>query len=103
MEKVLTDMDYNEFQALIDRYIERSSQESGEMPASSFLALLFEKAAQRVAETIEVEGRIVDGQLVLNLPARREVPIQAHGNQILVGDLRIVVTLKDDAQPSGKM
>ena len=97
-EKTLTDMNYGEFQALVDRYIERSSQQRGEMPAPTFFALLFEKAVQRVTETVKVEGHIVDGQLVLALPTEKETVIQARGNQILVGDLRIVVTLQDDGQ-----
>lgn len=97
-EKVLTDMGYDAFQTLVDRYVERSSQQSGEMPASTFFALLFEKAAQRVTETIEVTGRIVDGRLVLTPPAESEPGVQTYGNQILVGDRRIVVTLEDDGQ-----
>ena len=97
-KKVLTDMGYDEFQTLIDHYIERSSQQSGEMPASTFFALLFEKAAQRATGTIEVTGRVVDGQLVLTPLAERGTGVQTHGNQILVGDRRIVVTLEGDGQ-----
>jgi len=38
-------MTCEQFKAMMDGYIERSSLESGEMPASAFFALLFEKMA----------------------------------------------------------
>jgi hypothetical protein len=88
------EMNYESFQALIDGYIERSSQESGEMPASVFFELLFKRAAQQVTETIEVEGHLVGDQLVLHLPVEKETTVQVQGNEILVGDRRIVVRLK---------
>jgi len=50
------DMTYEQFEAMIDGYIERSSRESGEMPASAFFALLFEKMAARAQETVKVHA-----------------------------------------------
>ena len=88
------DMTYEQFEALIGGYIERSSRGSGEMPASAFFALLFEKMAARAQETVKVQGRIVDGQLVLaTLPAEQSA-VQACGNEILVDRWRIVVSLQ---------
>lgn len=89
-------MGYDQFQAIADRYIDRSSQEFGEMPATSFFELLFEKMAERVTETVELEGEIVNNQLILKLPADMETVVQVKANEILVGDHRIVVKLKDD-------
>jgi hypothetical protein len=88
-------MDFDEFQLVADEFIERSSHEFGEMPASSFFELLFEKMAERVIETVEVEGEIVNNQLVLKLPLDVETAVQVKGNEILVGGRRIVVKLKD--------
>lgn len=51
-------MAYDKFQRLIDDFIDRSSQEFGEMPASSFFELLFDRMAERVSETVDVEGEI---------------------------------------------
>lgn len=62
LEKLLTEMGYDEVETLINNFIERSSQQSGEMPASTFFELLFERVSQRVKRTVEVEGHIVDGQ-----------------------------------------
>ncbi len=66
------------------------------MPATSFFELLFEKMAERVTETVELEGEIVNNQLILKLPADMETVVQVKANEILVGDHRIVVKLKDD-------
>jgi len=96
VEKSLTEMSYDEFQVLIDGYIERSSRETGEMPASTFFELLFERLAARARRTIEVTGRIVDRELVLSLPGPESVPVQVQGNQIFVGDQRIVVRLESE-------
>lgn len=48
-EQSITTMEYDDFQALVDAYIERSSQEFGEMPASVFFELLFERVAKVMA------------------------------------------------------
>jgi hypothetical protein len=77
---------------LIDGYIERSSQGYGEMPASVFFELLFERMSKEATETIELEVEIVDDQLVLEPP---EGAVQVKHNEILIGDRRIVVKLKD--------
>ena len=95
-ERRIKTIEFDEFQSLADEFIDRSSQEYGEMPASSFFELLFEKMAERVTETIELEGEIVDDQLVLRVPPDVETAVQVKNNEILVGDQRIVVKLKDD-------
>ena len=96
-EQRIKTMDFDEFQSVANGFIERSSREFGEMPASSFFELLFEKMAERVTETVEVEGEIVNNQLVLKLPVDVKTVVQVKDNEILVGDRRIVVKLKADA------
>lgn len=95
-KKHLKIMDVDKFQSIADEFIDRSSQEFGEMPASSFFELLFDRMAERVSETVEVEGEIVGNQLVLKLPGDAETAVQVKDNEILVGDRRIVVKLKDN-------
>lgn len=92
-EKLLTEMSYDEVEKLIDNFIERSSNQSGEVPAASFFELLFARAAQRVQKTLEIEGRIVDGQLVFVMPKRPGINLHVQGNQIVIGEQRIVVKL----------
>lgn len=89
-------LDFDKFQTVADDFIERSSHGYGEMPASAFFDLLFERMAERATETIEVEGEIVDNQLVLQGPIDAETLVQVRNNEILVGDHRIVVRLKND-------
>lgn len=57
-QKPISMMACDKFQRLIDDFIDRSSQEFGEMPASSFFELLFNKMAERVSETDDVESEI---------------------------------------------
>ncbi|MCI0577184.1 MAG: hypothetical protein L0332_09765 [Chloroflexi bacterium] len=86
-------MEHEEFLSLIDGYIERSTQESDEMPASVFFELLFKRLTEKVTETIELEIEIVDNQPVLQPPISA---VQVASNEILIGDRRIVVKLKDE-------
>ena len=92
-EKLLTEMSYDEFGSVIDSFIERSSKQSGEMPAASFFDLLFIHAAQRVQKTFEIEGRIVNGQLVFTLPKISGSNLHVQDNQIVLGEQRIVIRL----------
>jgi hypothetical protein len=94
-ENRIKTIDFDEFQSLADGFIERSAHEFGEMPASSFFELLFEKMAKRVTETIELEGEIVDNRIVLRLPADLETAVHVQDNEILIGDRRIIVKLKN--------
>lgn len=92
-ENLLTEMSYDDLGKLLNNYIDRSSQHNEEMPASTFFTLLFEKMARRVKKTFEVEGRIVNGELVLSLPSRTDTDLYVQNNQIVIGEQRIVVTL----------
>ena len=99
-EKQLTEMDYAEFQELMDAYIARSSQQDDVIPVLTFLELLFGVLSQRVQNVIRLEGRVINGELVL-APTEEETPVQVRGNQILLGDWQIIVTLKNgELQPA---
>ena len=51
--------------------------------------------AERVTETIELEGVVIDDQLILRLPAELETAVRVKDNEILIGDRRIIVKLKN--------
>ena len=93
-EKLLTEMNYDEMSSLIDRFIDRTARQSGEMPANSFFALLFANLSQRIKQTFEVEGRIVNGQLVLVQPSGLPADFYVQNNQIVIGERRIIVKLR---------
>ena len=89
------EIDFDEFQSIADGFIERSSHEFGEMSASTFFELLFEKMAEKVTETIELEGEIVDNELILRLPTELGTAVHVKNNEILMSDRRIIVKLKN--------
>lgn len=93
LEKDLNQVSEEELDDLIDNFIERSSHQTAEMSASTFLELLFETERKQVQETIPLTLNIKDGVVEFSLPQDREATIQTRNNQILVGDTLLVVTL----------
>lgn len=61
-EKPLQTMDVDKFQLLGDEFIDRESQELGELPASIFFELLFDMMAEGETETVEAKGEIIKTQ-----------------------------------------
>lgn len=90
--KTLEDLTTEEFEQLLDDFIEREDEEMG---ASTFFAALELIDKERRREIIDVEGEILDGKLVLSLS--KEIPawVEVHGNEILLDENRkIIVHLK---------
>ncbi len=88
--KILDTLEPEEFDALIETYVERS-----EPDALSFEAL--DQAARRlaqeaVAETIELTGVVEEGAIVFDPPT--SAPVLARGNVVVIGGLRLVVKLR---------
>jgi hypothetical protein len=96
-EKLISKMTIEEFDTLIDAHIERETKDMGELEAPLFYEALQEVlGADSEDDLLEVEGEIVDNQLVLNLPADFEQLEQVQDMVILVGGRRIAIRLKDD-------
>ena len=96
-KRPLSDMPKKEFAAIIDTYIERETKDTGELDAPLFYEALREMVAADVAsQGIEVEGKIVNNQLVLNLPEGWEPEQYMRDISILLGNQRITVRLEDD-------
>jgi hypothetical protein len=96
-EKLISKMTIEEFDILIDTHIERETKDMGELEARLFYEALQEMlGADSEDDLLEVEGEIVDNQLVLNLPADFEQIEQVRDMVILVGGRRIAILLKDD-------
>lgn len=55
-------MDVDKFQLLVDEFIDRESQELGELPASIFFELLFDMMAEGETKTVEAKGEIINTQ-----------------------------------------
>ena len=81
-----------EFETVIENFIEQEAEGTNEMEASTFFRLWNEIEKKRKKPIIEVEGNIVDGRLVLSLekPASN---VSVHDNEIVTPYERIVVRL----------
>ena len=93
MSKVLDGIEITEFNQLINRFIERDAPD-----AISFNAL-DEAARQQLDEVtatqVELTGTIRDGQITFDSPSN--APIIAHGNELIIGGLRLVVSIRQEA------
>lgn len=96
-EKIISNMPTDEFDAVVDAFIERETKDMGELKTPLFYEALREMIASEAStDTIEVEGEIVDNQLVVDLPEDLETAEQMKDIAILVGNRRIIVKWKDD-------
>ena len=89
-QKILDSLDPEEFDTLIQGYIERSEPEMLSFDA-------FDQAARRlsqevVAETIELTGVVEAGAIVFD--PLKTAPVLASGNEVVIGGLRLVVKLR---------
>jgi hypothetical protein len=92
MSKVLDGIEVAEFDQLIDRFIER------EDPNAISFEALDEAARQQLDEVttahVELTGTIRDGQITFDPLA--DAPIIVHGNEVVIGGLRLVVNLRQE-------
>ncbi|MEM7537734.1 MAG: hypothetical protein AAF639_36525 [Chloroflexota bacterium] len=56
-DKLISEMSYDEFISLINDYIDRSSQQTGEIPTSSFFELLFNQDTHGIIDTVETTNK----------------------------------------------
>jgi hypothetical protein len=83
-----------EFDALIEGYIDRESHGYGDMPAEVFFDLLLERSAARASRPINLEISVVGDHLVI-APDRETGDVIVRGNEILVGERRLVLQLAE--------
>lgn len=86
-------MNFDEVNQVMDNFIDQSSHQNDEIPASTFFELLFAKSVERTNKTFEIEGRIVDGKIVFILPKAPDANVHVQDNQIVIGEQRIVIKL----------
>ena len=99
-QQTFAEMSETEFDALIDDYIEREAAGYGEMPAEIFFDLLLERSAARAGQPLNLEVTVVDDHLVIT-PDREMGDVIVRGNEILVGERRLVFQLAGVAQARG--
>jgi hypothetical protein len=91
-EKQITEMRGEEFEAIVEAYIERESQNMDEIAASLFYEALEELFAAE-PETVELKGRVVGTHLQLQ-PTIPDMPgVSVHDNEIVVNNIRFIIHL----------
>jgi hypothetical protein len=91
-DKRIEDYTPDEFEAVLNAFIEREIED---VPMDDFFAALAEIDRRRRQEVIQVQGRIVQGQLIFSLPCFAPPTVAVEGHQIILDRIhRIVVTLE---------
>jgi hypothetical protein len=92
--KRITDLETAEFDTLIDAFIERETEDTGELSAPLFYETL-ESIFQEPADTtiLDLEAQVVGSQLQLALPTATLPGVEVHDNEITVNNIRFVIHL----------
>jgi hypothetical protein len=91
-KRMIEDYTPDEFEAVLNAFVEREIED---VPMDDFFAALAEIDRRRRQEVVQVQGRIVQGQLVFSLPRFAPPTVTVEGNQIILDRIhRIVVTLE---------
>lgn len=94
-DKLMTEMSAEEFDAMIEKRLERDSQDMGDLPAPLFYQALrdfFSVAKDNVEETFDLHCEVVDSQLTLHLPAVEQRDyVMVRNNEIIIDNLRLVL------------
>jgi hypothetical protein len=92
--KKIDEMEPVEFNAIVDAFIERESQDCGELPAHVFydaLENIFRKPEE--ATTVELEAQVIGSELQFALADVALPGITVHNNQMMINNVRFVVHL----------
>jgi hypothetical protein len=85
-------MSNEEFDAVIDAYIERETQDTGELSAPVFYQALREIfSAEAIEETIELQGELEGNRLRLHPPVPPLPLVIVHDNEIVVNKIRFII------------
>ncbi len=91
-DRLITEMSGEEFDAIINAYIERETQDTGELPAPMFYQTLrgiF--GAEATEETIELQGELVGDRLRLHPPVPMPPLVTVRDNEIVVNNIRFII------------
>ncbi len=96
-EQTIANMSEEEFDALVEQFIERGEDK---VTLPTFLSIMADIAEQRKEREVELTGRFVNGELYFDTPT----PLPVGKNTIYVGLTKIVLKLRgsDDGQREGE-
>jgi hypothetical protein len=92
-KKTIATMNEDEFDALINGFIERGEDQ---VTPSTFLQVMADVAAQRSQREVELSGCVVNGEIIFDQPAA--LPVGA--NTLYVGDTKVKLNLRVDSIPA---
>jgi hypothetical protein len=87
-QQTLDDLTAEEFEQLLDDFIQRDDEE---IPISTFFAALELIDREKRQQVIDVEGEIIAGELFLSLRKGATAPIEVRGNEILIDETRKII------------
>ncbi len=88
-DKTISNMSDEEFDALVEQFIERGEDK---VTLPTFLQVMADVAEQRAQREVELTGRVVNGKVIFDTPT----PLPVVHNTIYVGDTKIVLKLRTD-------
>jgi len=91
-DKTLEQLTDEEFETVIENFIEQEAEGTDEMEVSTFFRLWDEIEKKRAKPTIEVEVNIVEGKLALSLE-KPALNVSVHENEMVTPYERIIVRL----------
>lgn len=91
-DKTLEQLTDEEFENVIENFISQEASGTDEIEVSTFFRLWDEIEKKRTLPTIEVEGNIVEGKLVLSLE-KPALNVLVSNNEIVTPYERIIVRL----------
>ena len=100
-QKLIGDMDDAQFDALIEQFIERETQDTDEVPADVlFEALPDFFAAAEAIQRVEVGGELHGDRLVLSIPD--ELPARIREVEVRFPAMQVVVSMIPQAQAASR-
>jgi hypothetical protein len=86
-DKTIANMSDEEFDALVEQFIERGEDK---VTLPTFLQVMADIAEQRTQREVKLTGRVVNGDVTFDMPT----PLPVAHNTIYVGDTKIVLELR---------
>jgi len=94
-------MSHEEFEKLLDEYIERGSEQPDELDADMFFDALADFVAAPTEVTIELEGKLHDGRLMLTSEGPMPADVRIYDNRITAPGFTFVIRLEQPTSPHG--
>ena len=100
-QRRLSTMSDQEFDLLIDQYIERGRQETDDLDAGIFFDALADFISASVEPNIELNGKWHEGHLRLCPSGSIPPEVEVHGNRIITPDFTFTIQLEQPTSQNG--